>query len=81
MPDGLRVVSGSSDQTLRVWDLKKALEVATLHGHASGVTTCAVTPDEQHMISGSEDRTLKVWGLVTGREIATLLGHAGGGCA
>ena len=36
-PDGLRVVSGSRDDTLKVWDVATGKCVATLQGHRSGV--------------------------------------------
>ncbi len=76
-PDGRRVVSGSEDGTLKVWDLESGRVVATLEGHAGEVRACAVTPDGRRVISGSEDGTLKVWDLESGRVVATLRGHAG----
>jgi WD40 repeat protein/predicted phosphodiesterase len=76
-PDGRRVVSGSWDKTLKVWDLATGHEVATLRGHAGAVNACAVTPDGRRVVSGSWDETLKVWDLATGHELATLRGHAG----
>ena len=36
-PDGRRVVSGSADNTLKVWDVATGECVATLEGHS---TTC-----------------------------------------
>ena len=75
--DGRRVISGSEDGTLRVWDLATGQQIATLQGHAGWVHACAVTPDGRRVVSGSSDRTLKVWDLATGHEVATLQGHAG----
>ena len=40
-PDGLRVVSGSRDDTLKVWDVATGECVATLEGH-SGYVHCGV---------------------------------------
>ena len=36
-PDGRRVVSGSNDDTLKVWDVATGKCVATLEGHSGGV--------------------------------------------
>ena len=40
-PDGRRVVSGSDDKTLKVWDVATGKCVATLEGH-SGIVRCGV---------------------------------------
>ena len=75
-PDGRRVVSASTDETLKVWDLDTGGVLATLQGHASAVTACAVTSDGHRVVSASEDETLKLWDLDTGRVLATFQGHA-----
>ena len=75
-PDGRRVVSGSSDKTLKVWDVETGKCVATLEGHSAWVIGVAVFPDGQRVVSGSWDNTLKVWDLATGECLATLEGHS-----
>ena len=40
-PDGRRVVSGSYDHTLKVWDVATGECVATLEGHSKGVRCAA----------------------------------------
>ena len=42
-PDGKHVVSGSSDNTIKVWNLDTGKEERTLEGHSSYVTSVAVT--------------------------------------
>src|SRR5262249_1034934 len=73
--DGTRVVTGSEDDTARVWDANTGAELAILKGHAGGVRSVAVTPDGTRIITGSEDSTAKVWDAKTGTELATLKGH------
>ena len=36
-PDGKRIVSGSEDSTVKVWDADKGSEILTLKGHTSEV--------------------------------------------
>ena len=40
-PDGRRVVSGSGDETLKVWDVATGKCVATLKGHSGEVLRAA----------------------------------------
>jgi len=44
-PDGTKVVSGSFDETLKIWDLATGKELATLTGHTDGVNAVALTAD------------------------------------
>ncbi len=76
-PDGKHAISGSGDDTLKVWDLESGEEIQTLTGHTSPVKGVAVTPDGRHAVSGSRDNTLRVWDIASGEEIRTLVGHTG----
>ena len=60
-PDGRRVVSGSHDQTMKVWDAATGQEVLTLRGHNHLVTSEAVSADGKRLVSGSADETVRVW--------------------
>ena len=75
-PDGKQVISGSDDQTIKIWHLETGEELKTLKGHTDWVRTVAVTPDGTRIISGSDDQTIKIWNLETGEELKTLKGHA-----
>ena len=71
-----RVVSGSADGTVKVWDLNSGQEQRTLSGHGGGVMALALTGDGR-VVSGSSDGTVKVWDLDSGQEQRTLSGHGG----
>ena len=60
-PDGLHVVTGSDDQTARVWLLADGSQVRTLKGHTKDVTSVCVTPDGLHVVTGSYDKTARMW--------------------
>jgi WD40 repeat protein len=74
-PDGRQIVSGSSDKTLKVWDLESGRLIHSLEGHTDSVRTLALSTDGRHVISGSDDQTLKVWDLESGRLVRSLEGH------
>jgi WD40 repeat protein len=77
-PDGRRIVSGSNDRTLRVWDLESGQVIRTLEGHTRGVRAVAITPDGCRAVSGSNDRTLRLWDLASGQMLRALEGHTHG---
>ncbi|MEG4922361.1 hypothetical protein Q5690_18065, partial [Microcoleus sp. F10-D1] len=74
--DGKRGVSGSSDKTIKVWDLTTRNELFTLKGHSESVNAVAVTEDGKRGISGSSDKSIKVWDLTIGKELFILKGHS-----
>ncbi|MCP5104203.1 MAG: DUF4365 domain-containing protein [bacterium] len=76
-PDGKRAVSGSEDQTLKVWDLNSGKCTATFKGHKAWISSVAVTRDCKRAVSGSYDKTVKVWDLISGECLATMQGHTG----
>ena len=61
-PDGKRIVSGSTDNTLRVWDAEKGSALGEpLRGHTGLVVSVAFSPDGKRIVSGGIDNTLRVW--------------------
>jgi WD40 repeat protein len=73
--DGRTAVSGSDDDTVRVWDLAAGQVRAALPGHTGGVESVAVTMNGRTAVSGSADQTVRVWDLASGQCCATLSGH------
>ncbi len=73
-PNGRRIVSGSWDETLKVWEMDSWQCVATLEGHTNFTRGVAVTSDGR-IISGSRDRTIRVWEMDTWKCLASLQGH------
>ncbi|XP_014676124.1 PREDICTED: probable E3 ubiquitin ligase complex SCF subunit sconB [Priapulus caudatus] len=68
--DDTKVVSGSSDRTIKVWRLAEGACLMSLVGH-QGAVTCLQYGARQ-IISGSLDCNIKFWDLTTGRCTATL---------
>src|SRR5262249_10138868 len=61
--DGHRVLSGSKDNTLRLWDADTGKELSVFRGHTNEVTGVALSVDGQRAVSGSLDKTVRVWDL------------------
>lgn len=76
--DGKRIVSGSSDNTVRVWDAEAGSEpLLTLRGHEREVRSVAFSGDGKRIVSGSEDRAVRVWDVSpTDVELARLTATA-----
>eukprot|EP00899_Mesostigma_viride_P001770 jgi/Mesvir1/11594/Mv00007-RA.1 len=56
-----RLLSGSSDSTIKVWSAEACALVAELTGHTSSVKALAVVSST--LFSGAFDHTIKVWDL------------------
>jgi WD40 repeat protein len=72
--DGSRLVSGSRDGTVKVWDAKTGEELLTLRGHAGRVTAVAYNPDGSRIASAGADGTVKVWDAKSAEVLLTLEG-------
>ena len=71
--DSQLLASGSSDKTVRIWNLQNQEQklVFSLKGHTKTVTTLAFLPDGT-LVSGSEDQSLILWDSRSGEKIKTL---------
>ncbi|CAG0924373.1 unnamed protein product [Notodromas monacha] len=83
--DDTRIVSGSHDQTIKVWDVRtnSKWSVMTLVGHSGTVRCLQLLGGEStpKLVSGSSDGTIKVWDLAMKPEWSsiacrtTMVGH------
>ena len=74
-PDGLKIVSASNDNTVRVWVAASGNCEQTMTGHTGSVYSAAFSPDGLKIVSGSADKTVKVWDASTGDCLQTISGH------
>ena len=71
LPDG-RIISGSTDTTLKIWNTNTGMCDVTLIGHSAWIRCVAIFPNNQsqlihnnliRLVSGSDDNTLKIWNV------------------
>ena len=61
-PNGRTIVTGSWDNTLRLWDVDTGQPIgAPLQGHTDSVRSVVFSPDGTLIVSGSGDKTLRLW--------------------
>eukprot|EP00903_Cladosiphon_okamuranus_P007698 g7460.t1 len=71
-----RLITGSYDETAKLWDLKTGRSLQKFQGHTDGVTFAILGPDGR-VLTASEDRTLRVWDVDTGDCLRVIRSHSG----
>jgi len=77
-PDGQLLLSGSYDNTLKLWDIAIGKQVRIFSGHKYSVYSVAYSPDGLSALSGGLERTMKLWEVSTGKLIRSFQGHTSG---
>ncbi|KAF8800342.1 hypothetical protein BYT27DRAFT_7148666, partial [Phlegmacium glaucopus] len=75
-PDGMHIVSTSSDKTARIWNTATGECEAELKGHSNFVISAVFSPDGISIVSTSSDKTVRIWNTGTGECKAVLKGHS-----
>lgn len=76
-PDGKKLVSGSSDGTVKFWELSPAPNpVNFFSGHQEGVASLAFSPDGKLMAVGARNGAIRLWDMSTGK-LTRVLGATG----
>jgi WD40 repeat protein len=69
--DNKKIVSGSWDKTIRVWDLESGECTHAFYGNTALVNSISIDSKKDRVFSGSLDGTIRVWDLLTGRLLYT----------
>ena len=63
---GVSLASGSSDRTVKLWDMQTGGVAKTFYGHTSSVFSVSVSIDCTTIASGSGDKTIRLWNIQAG---------------
>jgi WD40 repeat protein len=74
-PDGRRLLSGSCDDWLILWDRETAQPIRRFEGHAGEVMAVAISPDGRRALYGGEDKIIRLLDLESGEPIREFRGH------
>ena len=64
-------MSGSGDNTLKLWDVGTGEEVRTFEGHSKEVNSVIFSADGRYILSSGGDGTVKLWDASTSKEMRT----------
>lgn len=73
-PDGSKIVSGSQDKSVKIWNTTTGTLLLTLTGHTDAVRSVNFSPDGTKIVSCSWDNSIKIWNSTTGTLLKTLSG-------
>ena len=68
-----KIITGSGDSSIKIWDIQKFKCICTLLGHRGAISHLKMSDD--NLISVSADKTIKIWNLYGGYCVMTLIGH------
>ncbi|WP_327351896.1 NB-ARC domain-containing protein [Streptomyces sp. NBC_01304] len=75
--DDRRLVTGSRDGRIRVWEVDTGRLVRTITAHTKPILAAAVIPGGYAVAAASADGTISLCNLTSGRRIRTFTGHRG----
>jgi serine/threonine protein kinase/roadblock/LC7 domain-containing protein len=74
-PDGGRLACAGSDNTIRLWDVRRRVQLAQLPGHTASIEEVRFSPDGKLLATAGDDDTVRLWDLASNKQIASLTGH------
>jgi len=75
--DNSFIVTGSKDNTAKIWNPLNGQLLRILTGHADWISSVAISTDNSFIVTGAgtQDNTAKIWNAQNGQLLGTLTGH------
>ncbi|ETO33318.1 G-protein beta WD-40 repeats containing protein [Reticulomyxa filosa] len=75
--NGYTICSGSSDKTIRIWDIETTKQFIAFEGHQQALNSVKYGSNElmNTILSGSEDKSVRLWDIRSGKQIQVFNGH------
>jgi len=74
-PQGDTLASGSSDLTIKLWEVRSGKLLHTLKGQPSSVKSLAFDPQGTMLVGGNSNGTIELWEARSGKLLRTFEGH------
>jgi WD40 repeat protein len=74
-PNGQRLVTGSTNGEVKIWDANTYQELLCCSKHKHWILGVCYSPDSNYIASASDDYTVKLWNANTGQCLQTYIGH------
>lgn len=71
-PDGTKLLTGSDEGWLRMWDLTQGKEVHRFESDGVGIDSVVMTSNGRYVIAGIIDHTIRAWDIETGDQVMLL---------
>jgi WD40 repeat protein len=71
-PDGLRIATGASDGTTRLWNVATSTQIRLFNAPGSSVSSVAVSSNGTVLASGASDGVVRLWNTSNGQLLRSL---------
>ncbi|KDQ58712.1 hypothetical protein JAAARDRAFT_193243 [Jaapia argillacea MUCL 33604] len=75
--DGDHIATGSFDNSIRLWNLKRGGFRRAFTGHEDCVSAISFSPGGDLILSGSWDHSVRLWNRRSGQQVRSFEGHSG----